>query len=132
MTSRLDRIAAHPLHRQLGITDVRSADGHGAFAITVDEHSLNPAGMLHGGVLYLLCDVCAYVGLVSQLDNATEAVTHDLHVSVMRPARRGDRLDLRSHVVRLGRRIAFIDVAACVAAQSIATARVTKTLLMSD
>ena len=132
MLSRIERVAAHPLHRQLGMRDVSSVAGCGALSITVDAHSLNPGGMLHGGVLYLLCDVCAYVGLLSRLDAATEAVTHDLHVSVMRPAQRGDRIDLRSRVARLGRRIAFIDVEACVAGQAIAGARVTKTLLAVD
>ena len=129
MDHRIEQVAHHPLHRHLGIENVESAAGSGRLSVTVGEQTVNPAGVFHGGVLYMLCDVCAYAGLLSRLDAATEAVTHDIHVSVMRVARPGDTVIFEATPVRVGRRIAFIDVSARVDDRIIAQARVTKTLI---
>lgn len=129
MDQRLEQVIAHPLHQHLGIETIESENGKARFAITVGNNAVNPAGVFHGGVLYLLCDVCAYAGLLSRLHAQTEAVTHDIHVSVMRPARAGETVVFESNPIRVGRRIAFIDVSVYVEQRLIATARVTKTLL---
>ncbi|MES1929386.1 thioesterase superfamily protein [Salinisphaera dokdonensis CL-ES53] len=129
MDRRVEQVANHPLHRHLGIQDVESDAGGGRLSVIVGENTVNPAGVFHGGVLYMLCDVCAYAGLLSRLDDVTEAVTHDIHVSVMRVANPGDTVVFESTPIRVGRRIAFIDVSARVADRVIAQARVTKTLI---
>lgn len=129
MNERLNKIIQHPLHQSLGIESITSEDGTGAFSLKVNEHALNPGGMLHGGVLYLLCDVCAYAGLLSLMDEHMEAVTHDIHVSVMRPARLGERIDFRSRVIRKGKRLCFIEVQATVEGDVLGNAKVTKSML---
>lgn len=129
MSDRLEKVIRHPLHQHLGIRTIESEGGVGAFSIQVNEHTLNPGGMFHGGVLYLLCDVCAYAGLLSLMDDQTEAVTHDIQVSVMRPAKFGDRIDFRSRVIRRGRRLCFIEVEATVGGDVLGTAKVTKSML---
>ncbi|ERJ20473.1 Putative esterase protein [Salinisphaera shabanensis E1L3A] len=129
MDQRLEQVIAHPLHQHLGIETIESESGKARLSIVVGDNVINPAGVFHGGVLYLLCDVCAYAGLLSQLGAHTEAVTHDIHVSVMRGARAGEVVVFESNPVRVGRRIAFIDVSARVDERLIASARVTKTLL---
>ena len=129
MDPRVAQVANHPLHRHLGIADVVSEAGTGRLSVAVGERTVNPAGVFHGGVLYMLCDVCAYAGLLSRLDAETEAVTHDIHVSVMRAAQPGEIVVFESTPVRVGRRIAFIDVRAVVGERVIAQARVTKTLI---
>ncbi|WP_353247706.1 PaaI family thioesterase [Salinisphaera sp. T31B1] len=129
MNRRLEQVIAHPLHRHLGIDTIESDDGRARLSIVVGETTVNPAGVLHGGVLYLLCDVCAYAGLLSRLDPGVEAVTHDIHVSVMRAVRAGQVVVFESTPVRVGRRIAFIDVSARVDERVVAQARVTKTLV---
>lgn len=129
MNPRLRKVIDLPLHQQLGIHTIESAGGEASFSIGVGEAVLNPSGVFHGGVLYLLSDVCAYAGLLSVLDDSTEAVTHDLQVSVLRPARAGDRIDFRSRLLRLGKRLCFIEVEARVEGVLIATARVTKSIL---
>ncbi|MES1938858.1 thioesterase superfamily protein [Salinisphaera sp. T5B8] len=128
MDQRLQQVIDHPLHRHLGIERVDSAEGRARLSITVGDNTVNPAGVLHGGVLYLLCDVCAYAGLLSQLAATTQAVTHDIHVSIMRAARAGEVVVFESHPLRVGRRVAFIDVSAHVGERLVAQARVTKTL----
>ncbi|MDX1635905.1 MAG: PaaI family thioesterase [Marinobacter sp.] len=129
MEPRLDKVINHPLHQHLGITSIRSEAGEGRFAIAVSERVINPAGMLHGGVVYLLSDVCAYAGLLSLLDAGTEAVTHDIQVSVMAPARLGDTVAFESRVVKLGKRLCFLEVVATVEGRVLATSKVTKSIL---
>lgn len=129
MNSRLEKVINHPLHKQLGISCIESREGCGHFSIRVSESSLNPAGALHGGVIYLLCDVCAYAGLLSLIDEQTEAVTHDIQVSVMRSAKLGDKVHFDSNVVRLGKRICFIEIVATIGNNVIATAKVTKSMI---
>ena len=129
MNKRLQKVIDHPLHQQLGITDIISNQGRGSFQIKVDKSALNPSGALHGGVVFLLADVCAYAGLLSQLQPDQEAVTHDIHVSVMKPALLGDCVDFRSEVIRLGKRICFLEVNVSKGDSVLATARVTKSIV---
>lgn len=131
MNPRLQNVLSHPLHQFLGVADIHSADGHGEIRITVTDELVNPAGVFHGGVVYVLSDVCAYAGLLSLLNDNEEAVTHDLHVSILRPAKRGDEVVFRSEVVKRGRQLCFIDVTASVNDKIIATVRVTKSVIDS-
>ena len=66
---RFSEVIRHPMHRDLGVDAIASRDREGRLSMSVGERAINPAGMLHGGVIYLLCDVCAYAGLLSVLDS---------------------------------------------------------------
>lgn len=132
MQQRIETVLNHPLHRYLGLDDIDSVEGEATLAFTVNENTLNPAGVLHGGVVYTLCDVCAYAGLLSVLTDDEEAVTHDIHVSALRSAKFGDKVRVRSTLVKRGRSLCFIDVAAEVEGKLIATARVTKSILPAN
>lgn len=129
MNDRLDMVRQLPLHQYLGIDALSSEAGNGRLAFDASERVINPAGLLHGGVVYTLCDVCAYAGLLSVLADNEEAVTHDIHVSVLRAARQGDRIEIVSELVKRGRSLCFVDVRAEVGGQLIATARVTKSII---
>jgi uncharacterized protein (TIGR00369 family) len=84
---------------------------------------------LHGGVIYAVCDVCAYAGLLSLLEKDREAVTHDIHVSVMRAARKGEVVTMNSQVIKMGKRLCFLQVTATASDQLIAMATITKSIL---
>jgi uncharacterized protein (TIGR00369 family) len=129
LATRLQPLIDHPLGRLLGVHAFRSHAGEGHLALTVSALSSSPAGGLHGGVVYLLADVCAMVGLLSRLPADQHAVTHDIHVSVMRSAALGDLVDFDARVVQLGRRLAFCEVVVQSGGRTIATARVTKSLI---
>ncbi|GAB2804024.1 hypothetical protein GCM10027040_35550 [Halomonas shantousis] len=129
MHPRIKAVFDLPLHQYLGVTSLESNDGQGRLTFEVTENAINPAGVLHGGVLYTLCDVCAYAGLLSALPTEQEAVTHDLHVSVMRAVKRGETVVVTSRIVRQGRSLCFIDVVAEVADRPVASARVTKSII---
>lgn len=126
---RLQPLIDHPLHRLLGLEECRSRDGEGHLAITVSAINSSPAGGLHGGVVYLLSDVCAMVGLMSRLPADQHAVTHDIQVSVMRSAGPGDRVSFDSRITHLGRRLCFCEVVVQGGGKTLATARVTKSLV---
>lgn len=129
MNERIQQVINHPLHRHLGVTDARSENGQGSFTFIVGDTNVNPGGKLHGGVIYLLCDVCAYMGLASALTDGQDAVTHDIHVSVLRSANRGDTVKMESKIVKKGKSLCFIDVSATTSGQLIATARITKSMI---
>ena len=129
MSTRLTNLKNHKLHQYLGVKDILSKDGSSELYAVVNENTVNPSGIYHGGVVYTLCDVCAYSALIEQLDSDQNAVTHDIHVSVLRPAFENEEVVYSSSVVKLGRSLSFIDVEAKVNNKIIATARVTKSII---
>jgi uncharacterized protein (TIGR00369 family) len=129
LAARLQPLIDQPLGRLLGVHGFRSQDGQGHLAIEVSALSSSPLGGLHGGVVYLLSDVCAMVGLLSRLPADQHAVTHDIQVSVMRSAALGETVDFDSRIVQLGRRLCFCEVVVQCAGRTLATAKVTKSLV---
>lgn len=127
--ARLQRIRQLPLHQYLGVCRLESEDGNGVLTFAMNENVINPQGTLHGGVVYALCDVCAYAGLVSVLDADERAVTHDIHVSMMRVPGLDDDVQIRSKLIKKGRSLCFIDVTVTTPGKTLATARVTKSLM---
>lgn len=129
MNTRLEQVKNHPLHTYLGVKEIISEEGHGEVHAVVNTNTLNPSGIYHVGVIYTLCDVCAYCGLVSQLDERAEAVTHDIHISILRPAKEHDEVVYKSSIKKLGKSLCFLDVEAIVNEKVIATARATKSIV---
>ena len=110
MDARLKTVIEHPLHKYLGVTTIESESGRGKLPLKVTENNINPVGLFHGGVIYLLCDICASGGLLSLIDDDVAAVTHDIQISILRPAKLGDFVCFNSEVVKLGKSLCFIDV----------------------
>lgn len=127
--TRLTKVINHPYHQYLGLTDFTTENGLGRLRLVVTEKLINPAGALHGGVVYAVLDVVAYTALCSQLADDQEAATHDIHVSVMRPTMLGDVLEFTAKVEKLGWRLAFLTATAEVGGKTVATARITKSIL---
>lgn len=125
---RLEQVRQLPLHRHLGVTDLQAHGGEATLRLTVGEASANPAGVLHGGVVYMLCDVAAYAALLSLLEHDREAASHDIHVSVMAPAIPGEAVRFHGRVVHRGRRLVFTEAEAHAGDRLLATARITKTV----
>lgn len=128
---RLERVVNFPLHKSLGITSINSSEGKGSFEIIVSDSNANPNGIFHGGVISFLCDVCSYSALLSVLPEDKEAVTHDMHVSMLRAASFGDIVVFSAEVLKKGRTVCFVKVEAKVGSKIIATATVTKSLINS-
>ena len=129
MDERLKKVIEFPLHKYLGLTSIESIAGCGKLPLKLSENIINLSGSLHGGVIYTLCDVCAYCGLLSLIDDNVEAVTHDIQISIMHPAKLGDFVYFNSEVIKLGKRLCFIDVKVSLKGQIIASAKITKSIL---
>jgi len=129
MNERIKTILDLPLHQHIGVQQILSESGNGILTAVVNHNALNPAGLYHGGMMYMLCDVCAYSGLLSSLNYDEDAVTHDIHVSVMRPAQLHDVVAYQSVIIKRGKQLCFIDVKASVGEKLIATARITKSII---
>lgn len=125
----LRQIESLPLHRYLGMGRIETEPDAAWFVLEVGDHSANPGGSLHGGVIATLCDVACYAALQSSLRAGEDAVTHDLHVSVMRAARRGDRVRFHARLIKRGRSLAFLEASAACGDLLLATAHVTKSIV---
>lgn len=132
LQQKLTDIAHNAFHRFIGIHDLSSANGEGNLQFTVNSNTSNPNNKLHGGILYAMCDVCAYVALASILPQNRDAVTHDIQISIMRAASEGDELLFEANVSKLGRNLAFINTQVFKGDTLIAEARVTKSLIDSE
>lgn len=126
---KLETVKAHPYHQYLDLEDFNSNEGTGSLTLKVSDKHINPAGVLHGGVVYSVLDVVSYIALLSKLTAKQEAATHDIHVSVMRPAKAGDTVSFVAQIEKLGKSLAFITSKAKVDGKTIATARVTKSII---
>jgi uncharacterized protein (TIGR00369 family) len=123
------RALAAPLHGFLGFELVSQEDGRAVARFQATANTLNYAGAMHGGVAYALLDAVCYLALVPLLGRGENAVTHDLHVSVLRPVLPGQEVELRGRVVQKGRSVVFCESEAWAQGRLTATARVTKTLV---
>ena len=125
----LPRVQALALHQHLGIGPIHAEHGRAHFEVTVGNALLNPAGALHGGVIYSLCDVACYCALLSQLAPDEEAATHDLQVSLLRAASAGQVLRFEGVVIKRGRQLAFGSAQVHADGKLLARAQVTKSIL---
>lgn len=122
------RVLELPLNRALGLAfDGRNKDG--AFTHFVVNPTVAAFGGLHGGALYALLDATCLLALGPLLGKTENAVTHDLHVSVMRTAPVDAKVVLSGRVVRRGRQLAFLEARAECDGKLIAAARVTKSIV---
>lgn len=122
-------LAEMPLHRHLGVELLPTDPGHGHARLVVTEELANIVGVLHGGVIYTALDIAAYLATVPLLADDENAVTHDLHVSVIRPVSVGATVELHGEVRRRGRTLVFADAWAEVDGKLVASARVTKSIV---
>lgn len=127
----LKGVITHPLHRYVGVETLQASDGQAHFEITIGSQTVNPLGVFHGGVVYMLCDMACYAALVSTLSEGEDAVTHDIHVSMMRAAKLGDCIRFEGRVLKRGRSLAFMEAQASLNGQLIARAAVTKSILQT-
>lgn len=120
-----------PLNRFIGLAVDAAEDGVARAHLDVQAHHLG-FGSLNACVLYALMDSLSLIALLPSLDAAEHAVTHDLHVSMMRPVGPGARCELKAEVVKRGRALAFIEASARVDGAVVATARVTKSIVAHE
>ncbi len=83
-------------------------DNGGAYlAVRVLDHHVNPAGMVHGGMMATLMDVGIAYNASKADGNDTFFVTMGLNLNYLASARRGDWIETRAQVSRRGRTVLY-------------------------
>lgn len=97
--------------RLLGLEFVSAEQGAAIFALEAREELMRMGGILHGGAVFSLLDTAAAFAVHTILGPDDRTVTVDFTVHFLRPFGSG-RLQARARVLRMGRRIAFLNVEA--------------------
>ena len=129
LAARVQAVLDIPLHRFLGMELRDPGEPAAGIWFPVAPPAQNQAAVLHGGVVYTLMDVAAFLALLPSLSDAEHAVTHDLTVSLLRPVSADARVDVTGTVLRRGRAVAFMRAEATVDGQVVAAAQVTKSVV---
>ena len=82
-------------------------DGGAHLAIRVLDHHVNPAGMVHGGMMATLMDVGIAYNASNADGSGTFFVTMGLSLNYLASARLGDWIETRAHVSRRGRTVLY-------------------------
>lgn len=118
-----------PFHRFLKMELLDHHPGRADIRINATENIANVADVVHGGILYAVLDAAAFISLVPLLADHQNAVTHDIHVSVLRPAPLDLPLIFKGRTVKIGKRLAFCDAQAYYGERLVSSARVTKSIV---
>ena len=76
---------------------------------TTSQRNSRPGGTLSGPTMMALADTAAWVAILAQVGPALLAVTTSLHIDFLRKPRLDD-LMARARVLKLGRKLAVVDV----------------------
>lgn len=129
-----DSVLSHPFHAACGLSLVDAGEGRAELTFPVNDFTGNPQGALHGGILYALMDVSCFFAVIPLLDENEHPVSIEVNTSVLRAARPGEHVVIRSHVDRRGRTLAAMRCEAHAVDPSgnerlIATGNVTKSII---
>lgn len=89
--------------------------GRAAMRIAADERHLRPGGTVSGPTLMTLADLAAYVAILAHIGPVALAVTTNLTINFLRRPPPGE-LVAEARLLKLGRRLAVVDVAIAPAA----------------
>ena len=132
-TEQIDALVADvlsaPAHIAQGLSAVAVGGGEATLEFVAGPASLAPTGAVHGGILTMLMDPAALCALLPMLPDGAHAVTADMYVQHMRPARPGARLQIVARVLRMGRSLAFCEADVMDGETRCSTARITKAVV---
>ena len=127
--NELEKVRSWPLHHSWGVQSIHALDGRSEISVQVNESMSNPAGTMHGGLIYALTDVAAYTALLSVVEENQIGVTHHINVQVLRPVQLGAVLRIEAEVIKRGRRLSFIESKAYIEDKVVALASITKSMV---
>jgi uncharacterized protein (TIGR00369 family) len=127
-----ESFASSPVHRFIGAELIDADHPERGVRFTVGPNTEGRPGTLNGGIISVLLDSAAYLALAPTLAAGETALSHDIHISLLRGVAVGQTVELVGRVVQQGRRVAFIDATASVEGRPVATARITKTVVQAQ
>ncbi|CAB4692530.1 MAG: PaaI family thioesterase [Actinobacteria bacterium] len=117
------------LHKYIGVKLVDREQRYLGCTFVVTPAIEGREGQLNGGVLSVILDAVAYLALEPSLAENEDAVSHDLHISMLKAVMSGQTVHLKGDLVQRGRRVAFVNAEARADGRLVATARITKTII---
>jgi len=116
-----------PIHRFLGLRLVDQTPGHATLEITPNHNHENTNGVVHGGIISSILDTVAFLAAVKTLKTGEMITTHNVYVSMLRPAPLGSKIVFTGKVIQNGKSVVFLESEAYSGGKLIANAKVTKT-----
>ena len=98
-----------PLAADTGIYLKSVEHGLAEMVLPYSDNSLRPGGTIAGPFMMLLADVCMYAVVLSMLGEIKLAVTTNLNINFLRKPADTD-LVARGSIIKLGKRLAIIEV----------------------
>jgi uncharacterized protein (TIGR00369 family) len=98
------RGGASPAWQWLGMVAVELGEGLAVLEMTTTEHMANHAGFVHGGMISALADSAMGRSLRTLKPGVARAMSFDLKLSFIAPARVGETLRATGRVVHAGGR----------------------------
>lgn len=105
----------------LGIEFIEMGDGCCRAKIEVRDELFHPGGVVHGGVAFSLADSTMATGLMAACGDGRQTSTIELKISFLAPVRAGTMF-CESRVVKMGKRVAFMEADVTVGEQVVAKA----------
>lgn len=102
-----------PVHRTFGLTLTVTGAGEVVIRAAATEAAANKMGAVAGGVLAQLVDSAGVQAVRSRLRTGDRAVTVELNVNFLRPARPGGALRARGLLLDLSRTLAVATAEVC-------------------
>lgn len=95
-----------------GIAFTVTGAGSGFASMRLDplERHLRPGGTVSGPTLFALADVAAYLAILAQIGPVALAVTTNLNINFLRKPELGP-IDAVAKLLKLGKRLAVVDIA---------------------
>ena len=126
---RIDVTLKAPFQRFVNLKISEREPGYSTLEMESSENVMNATGFVHGGVIYAMLDVAAYVALLPLMNDDQNAVTHDIFVNVIRPSPKDRTIIFKGIVRKVGKRLAFCDSEAYCDGELVATGRITKSII---
>lgn len=117
-----------PYHEFIGVKVRNIGDGCAELSVFIKRELVNLHGAVHGGIYYTICDLAAAAALGTRLNYEYVFVTSDINVSVVSVAVQGE-LIVSANVLKMGKRLAFVESKVFNDDKLIAVARITKSIL---
>ncbi|RCS22015.1 PaaI family thioesterase [Phyllobacterium salinisoli] len=84
-------------------------EGMASMRLEADERHLRPGGTVSGPSLFALADITAYVAILAHIGPVALAVTTNLNINFLRKPS-SDRIDAVCRILKLGKRLAVVEI----------------------
>jgi len=103
-----DRMARSPFHTWAGMRLERVNEGQVDVSLVAQDHHLNLAGVIHGGMIATLADTAMGLAYRTVLKAGTSHLTSQLSITFLAPGRPGI-VTARATVVKTGGRVGYAE-----------------------